>query len=296
MRHCRKQVASFRSEDAFLFWLSKMDSSATAEWNDVWAKASFISIHTKERIYVQPKSSSGTLTALISTRGQQIHLCSQKKNHGSVFSWATLPQISQRERAKSCDGNSSHREQVLEGLRNVVLLTFCQWSVQDKCPLKSISDAFPPKQHLQDLILPSLLTNSQPTLKGWTNEQLEVLCKDADGGNTHKTCQRLHFSSFCTESAAADAWSRKGNSSWGKEGLWNVPAMSRYSTFQTVSFEKEVTLFLGPSAPVTAGTVFVHRGCSIPQTGVQILAQHTQRWLPPAVTRPRCEEKMVLTD
>lgn len=52
MRHCRKQVAPFRSKDSFYFWLSKMESSvcATKEWNDVWAKASFISIHTKERI------------------------------------------------------------------------------------------------------------------------------------------------------------------------------------------------------------------------------------------------------
>lgn len=52
MRHCRKQVAPFRSKDSFYFWLSKMESSvcATKEWNDVWAKASFRSIHTKERI------------------------------------------------------------------------------------------------------------------------------------------------------------------------------------------------------------------------------------------------------
>lgn len=50
------------------------------------------------------------------------------------------------------------------------------------------------------------------------------------------------------------------------------------------------------SAPVPAGTLFIHQGCSIPQKGVQISAQRSPRQLPPAATRARCDEKMVLTD
>ena len=136
---------------------------------------------------------------------------------------------------------------------------------------------------------------AQLTLKGWKNEHLEGLWKDASGGNTHKTCQRLHFSSFCTEPAAADAQSRERNSScrdYETSQRWASTCL----TFQIICFEKEVNVFLGPSAPVAVGALFVHQGCSIPQAGVQILARHRERRLPPAVTRARCDEKMVLTD
>lgn len=133
---------------------------------------------------------------------------------------------------------------------------------------------------IRDIRRTSLFPNFSPAarlaLEGWKNEQSEGLGKDGSRGNLHQTCPRLHFSSFGTKSSAADAWSRKGSSSRGKEGLWKVPVTNRYSTVPTACFEKE------------AGTLFAH---SISQTGVQALAQHWQRWLPPAGTRVSSDEK-----
>lgn len=131
----------------------------------------------------------------------------------------------------------------------------------------------------RDIPRTSLFPNFSPAarlaLEGWKNEQSEGMGKDGSRGNLHQTCPRLHFSSFGTKSSAADAQSRKGSSSQGKEGLWEVPVTSRYS------LDSSNCLFW-------EGSLFAH---SISQTGVQALAQHRQRWLPPAGTRVSSDEK-----